>query len=58
MASDAEITAMVEKVLAHLKTPEGQRELRESHERCERAVEELRRAARVPWEKLHEQFTI
>lgn len=58
MASDVEIIAMVEKVLAHLKTPEGQRELREANARTEAFAKHLREMTKVSHEKMHEPFTI
>ena len=49
---------MADKVIAHLQTPEGRRELREANARTEEFAKCLREMTKVSHEKLHEPFTI
>jgi hypothetical protein len=56
--SPAEIRAMAEKTVRYLFSPEGQMQLRKHREEADKIVELFRQARNIPWEKLHEPFTI
>ncbi len=49
---------IVAKTMAYLQSPEGRERLRKSHEETKALVEVFKKARDVPWEKLHEPFTI
>ena len=54
----AEIRHMAERTVEYLCSPEGQAELRQHREETEKLVALFRKARDIPWEKLHEPFTI
>jgi hypothetical protein len=53
-----EIREMADRAIAYLLSPEGQEKLRKSAEESRRLAEAFRKARDIPWEKLHEPFTI
>lgn len=53
-----EMDEMTERIRAWASSPEGQREIRAAHEAAQKVTDELRRARRVPWWRLHEPVTI
>jgi len=55
---DDEMIAMAKSVLAYLQTERGQKAARESAARCKETAELLAKGRDIPWEKLHEPFTI
>jgi hypothetical protein len=55
---DEQMEVVVAQALAYLMSERGQEEMRKSS-RASKELEELFRKARdIPWEKLHEPFTI
>jgi hypothetical protein len=58
MYSPAEIKAMAERALKYLMSTEGQMRLRERDLQAEAVAELFRKSRYIPWEKLHEPFTV
>ena len=56
--SKHEIERMARKALAYLNSPAGRRALAKSAREAKAAADVLRRARDIPWERLHEPFTI
>lgn len=55
---DEEMAAMVKTVIAYLRTERGQEMIREMSKASADLAELLKSARDIPWEKLHEPFTI
>lgn len=55
---DIEMMAVAESVIKYLLSPRGQEAARESARRCEDTAKILAKGRDIPWEKLHEPFTI
>lgn len=55
---NAEMMEMAETVFNWLLSEQGQEAARESARRCEETAKILAKGRDIPWEKLHEPFTI
>lgn len=50
--------AMAQKCIEWLESDEGRAAMREASKRSDEFAKQLREMSKVPWEKLHEPFTI
>lgn len=55
---DEEMVAMAEQVIKYLLSERGQRECAEAAKRSEATAALFAKGRDIPWEKLHERFTI